>query len=118
MAKFKISSNLISNDDILDINTTGIKTDNKIIYKENGICVTINILDNKIVMRREHPDYIVELYFDKNKSTLSNYRFIGSNKDFKLNTITKKLIITDKRIEIEYILEDNSFKYKLELEDL
>lgn len=118
MAKFKISSNLISNDEILNINTTGIKLDNKIIYEENNISVNIKIFDNRIEIERIHPDYKIELFFDKNNETLSNYRFTGGNKDFKLKTKTKKLIITDKKIEVEYILEDNTFKYKLELEDL
>lgn len=118
MAKFKINSNLISVDDNLKIDTIGIKKDNKILYKENEISVTIIVLNNKIEVKRVHPDYVIELFFDKNEDTLSNYRFIGGNKNFKLHTKTKKLLISDKKIEIEYILEDNTFKYKLELEEL
>ena len=118
MSKIKISSNLISNDENLNIETNGIKRDNIIIYKEDQICVTISVFNNKIKMKRVHPDYIVELIFEKNKETLSNYWFVGGSKNFKLSTKTKKLIVTDKEIEIEYILEDNSFKYKLELEEL
>ena len=118
MAKFKISSNLISNEDNLNIETKGIKTDNKIIYKENEISVTIVVLNNRIEMKRVHPDYIVELVFEKDKETLSSYKFVGGNKEFKLKTTTNKLVASDKKIEIDYKLEDNNFKYKLELEDL
>jgi len=118
MAKFKISSNLLSDEGNLVINTNGIKNKNKIIYKENEISVTILIFDNKIEMKRVHPDYIIELNFDINKETYTNYQFIGGDKVFKLTTKTKKLIISDKKIEIEYVLEDNKFSYKLELEDL
>ena len=118
MAKFKISSNLVSEDEVLNIETNGIKTDSKIVYKENEISVTILIFDNKIEMKRVHPDYIVELKFEKDKETLSSYKFVGGNKEFKLNTRTNKLIISDKKIEINYTLEDNNFDYKLELEEL
>ena len=40
------------------------------------------------------------------------------NKVFKLDTITKKLSISDNKILIEYVLEGNKFKYTLEMEEL
>ena len=118
MGKTKIRAKLISDDENLDINTTGIKTYNKIVYKENNVQVTLLIFDNKIEMKRETKEYIVELSFDKTKDTESIYMFIGGNKRFYLNTKTNKLIINKNKIEIDYELEDNKFSYVLEMEDL
>ena len=118
MGKTKIRAKLISNDDNLDINTTGIKTNNKIIYKEGNVQVTLLIFDNKIEMKRETKEYIIELLFDKSKNTESTYMFIGGNKKFYLNTKTNKIVINENKIEIDYELEDNKFSYVVEMEDL
>ena len=118
MGKIKLKAKLISNDDNLNIDIQGIKIDNKIIYKENDIHVTLLIENNKITMKRATPEYIIELYFDKNESTLSKYYFIGGNKIFNLNTNTKEININNNIIEIKYVLEDNEFLYTLEMEDL
>ena len=118
MAKCKVNAKLISDEENLNVKTNGIKIGNKITYKENEISVTIVILNNKIEMKRVHKDYTVSLFFDKDKETISNYYFIGGNKVFELSTKTNKLIILDNKIEIDYTLEDNDFRYELELEDL
>lgn len=118
MGKIKIKAKLKSIDENLDVNSFAIKNDNKIVYKENEIQVTILILNNRIEMKRVSPEYIIDLIFDEKKDTISTYTFIGGSKCFELNTKTKKLIILDKSISIDYELEGNWFKYTMEMEDV
>ena len=118
MGKIYLKAHLLSDEENLNIEVYGIKTNNKIIYKENDITVTILIFDNKIEMNRSCNDYKINLNFEKNKKTISTYQVFSGTKIFDLETITKKLKIEDKVIEINYILEGNGFKYKLEMEDL
>lgn len=118
MAKVNLKINLISEEQTLDFKTTGIRNDNKIVYKENDITVTILVLDNKIEMERVCSDYKINLVFDANNKTISTYQIFGGNKIFDLETITQELKISKNKIELSYILEGNSVKYKLEMEDL
>lgn len=118
MGKINLKAKLISDEEKIDIEITGIRNQNKIVYKENDLTVTILIFDNKIEMTRVCNDYKINLNFEKNKKTISNYQLFGGNKVFDLETHTKKLNINNNKIEINYILEGNDFKYILEMEDL
>ena len=117
MGKVNLKASLISDEENLNTETTGIKTSNKIVYKENNITVTILIFDNKIEMNRTCNEYKINLIFEKGKDTISKYNVFGMPKEFLLQTKTKKLKITNTLIEIDYNLEGNNFSYKLILED-
>ena len=118
MGKINLKANLVSPDEILNIDVSGIKTSNKIVYKENNITVTILILNNRIEMNRTCNEYKINLVFENKKKTISNYQVFGMPKTFDLETKTKKLIIKENLIELEYELEGNNFKYSIEWEDL
>ena len=118
MGKINLKTSLISAEENLNIETTGIKTNNKIVYKENNITVTILIFDNKIEMNRICNEYKINLIFEKGKNSISKYNVFGMPKEFLLETKTKKLEITDKEINIKYNLEGNNFSYHLEMEDV
>ena len=53
MGKIYLKAKLISDDENLNIEVSGIRTNNKIIYKENNITVTILLFDNKIEVARK-----------------------------------------------------------------
>lgn len=116
MGKIKLNARLISDDEKLDISTTGIKTNNKIVYKENNITVTILLLNNKIEMNRTCNEYKINLIFEKDKITTSKYTVFGMPKEFLLETKTNELLVTDDEIKINYNLEGNDFNYHLILE--
>ena len=118
MGKINLKANLNSEDENINIDVSGIKTKNKIIYKENNVTVTILILNNRIEMNRTCNEYKINLIFEKNKNTISTYQVFGLPKTFDLETKTKKLIIKENLIELEYELEGNNFKYSIEWEDL
>ena len=117
MGKINLKATLISEEENLNIETSGIKTNNKIIYKENNITVTILIFNNKIEMNRTCNEYKINLIFEKNKTTISKYNVFGMPKEFLLETKTKELLITDTEIKIDYNLEGNDFNYQMVLED-
>ena len=118
MGKISLKAKLVSDEEKINIETSGIRNQNKIVYKEKDLTVTILTFDNKIEMTRVCNDYKINLNFDKKKKTISNYQIFGGNKVFELETYTKKLNINNNKIEIEYVLEGNNFKYTLEMEDL
>ena len=118
MGKINLKAKLISEEENLTVEVSGIKTGNKIVYKENDITVTILIFDNKIEMNRTCNEYKINFVFEKNKKTESKYNVFGMPKEFLLETNTKKLIIEKNKIELKYNLEGNDFEYLLEMEDL
>ena len=117
MGKINLSASLISEDEKLKIETSGIKTDKKIVYKENNITVTILISNNRIEMNRTCNEYKINLLFEKNKKTMSTYNVFGALKVFELETFTRVLEIEENEIKIEYEIEGNNFSYTMKLGD-
>lgn len=116
MAEISFKAKINSIDEDSTIEGKGIYKDNRIIYQENNLSVTILIFDNKIEMTRSCNDYIINLIFENGITTKSTYQIFGGHKKFYLETRTEKLMISENRIEIDYILEDNKFSYVLEME--
>lgn len=106
---------MLKGEENLDFITDGIKNNNKITYKENDVLVCINVLKNKIKMNRKCNEYEIDLLFEKSKDTISTYSVFGGLKKFDLVTKTKKLLITDDKIIVDYNLEGNDFKFILEV---
>ena len=107
----------LDGDDTLDLDVKGIKSDNNYKYKENNIMVNLKIKDDIVYLNRKCSEYDIKLVFDKNRVTDSTYTVFGGMKAFILKTKTKKLIVNDNIIEIEYDLEGNKFKYLLEVKN-
>lgn len=105
MSRFKGSINLVCDNEKVYDNflIRGIKSSNKIIYKENDISVTIFLKDNKIEMKRETNDYIINMCFDE-EETIGSYYLKKENKGLDLKIITKTLHYDNKYIELEYLL--------------
>ena len=116
MGKTKFKAKIDSQDEKSIIYGNCIFNNNKITYKEKDKKVTILISDNIIEMIRECNDYKIHLIFQKDSVTQSTYQLFGGNKIFNLETKTEVLDIGDKKIQIDYILEDNKFSYILEME--
>lgn len=96
-----------------------IKNDNMITYKLDGIKVNIIILNGKIIIKRESNDMDLNLEFQNNKSIMTNYHMKDLNIDIKVETKTKKLVINENSILINYDLYMNdefsdNFQYELE----
>ena len=113
MSKIDLKVKLISTENNLEIETTGIATPNKIVYKENDISVTLILFDNKIDMKRVCNEYEINLKFNLDSKSMSTYKLFGCSKEFELETTTKKLKIEKNKIIIDYELEGNNFSYTL-----
>lgn len=112
--KINLEAHLSSDNGNLNIKTTGIKTDNKIIYKENEKKVTIKLFKSKIEMNRVCTDYEINLVFEKNKKTMSTYKLLELNKEILLETKTSECMIEENKITINYELEGNKFNFYIE----
>lgn len=82
----------------------GIKTNDKIVYKENDINVTILLDNNKIEMKRRTDYYIIELMFLDGKATSGNYHLIEYKNSINLNIETLSSSNQDNKIILDYNL--------------
>ena len=121
MEKIKIYS-LLSNSDNENTTIEALadfdKEKNIIRYKEEDLQVTIQILDNKVLIERKNEEYDLNLFFSQNEKVTCKYQvdFIGLN--LEIDVYTKILEIEENRIYINYeLFNDNksigTFEYKL-----
>ena len=121
MEKIKIYS-LLSNSDNENTTIEALadfdREKNIIKYKEEDLQVTIQILDNKVLIERKNEEYDLNLFFSQNEKVTCKYQvdFIGLNLEIEI--YTKILEIEENRIYINYeLFNDNKsigiFEYKL-----
>ena len=86
---------------------------NKINYKEQ---INTNVLfdKNNLILIRENNEIYMELSF-KEKNALIFIKDLRKNIEMKLKSV--KTNITEKEITISYVLEDENYLYKIEMED-
>lgn len=99
----------------------GIRTDNKIIFKENDINVTIMFEDNRISMNRSTKDYTIRMKFVNNSSSSGSYYLNDYKESINLNIETLSFINNDNNVYLDYnlFMADEfigHFTYSLELE--
>lgn len=124
MSKIIVNHNIkstLENEEIK--NKKGILKDNTITYNYAGIMISVKIFKNKVFLERENKDVKICLEFEENKSIVTKYVIKDMKLEIKLESKTKKLIINDHNIEVEYDLFMNgefsdSFKYEVEWSDL
>lgn len=115
MSKINLKIELIGPEENINLITSGIKNKNKIIYMENNIKVSITLLKNELNIKRICNEYEVELNLKNKVKTISNYKLFGSSKIFRLETFTNFLDIGDNKIDVDYNLEGNNFKFTIEV---
>lgn len=120
MAKIKLLVNLKENNKIVfkDKCFFGVINDEKIVYKEDEIIVTILNFDNKIIMKRQSKEYEINLEFIEGKTTTGKYFINNGNLWLPLDTFTDKILFDDSYIRIEYTLtlDENETKFLFEIE--
>ena len=83
MLKIRIHSAVISPEETITKEAIGILQDNKIIYKEDNVDVTILIFDNKIRLSRVSEQYELNMEFIKDEEVPGNYIIENINIDLK-----------------------------------
>lgn len=124
MSKVKIKSILHNrtSQEVYNIDTIGIKIDNKIKYKDNEINVVICVNEDDIIIERKCKEYFLTLHLSQGNITKGTYN-IYSLGIINLNITTIKLIINENKVETNYILdfgnkEKQEFEFSLEVEEL
>lgn len=88
--------------------------ENSIMYKEQDKTTTkVNLKYKKL--RRENEELLMEYLFDEEKNTKGRVTIKSLNKTLELNLKATKINQVDKNIEINYVLENDEYKYKLEV---
>lgn len=122
MSKIKIKTSLKatdSNEKIIIKEFIGIKNDNRIIYNDDKVSVTILLINNTIKMKRLTDEYTIELLFDNKKTTNGIYTINDLRKTLDLKIKTYILNIDDNNIIIEYEIinfDKTRFRYDLNYE--
>lgn len=88
--------------------------ENSIIYKEEDNTTTKVSLNEK-KLRRENEELLMEYLFDEKNKSKGIVTVKSLNKTLKLNIEVKKTNQVNKNIEIDYVLENDEYKYKLEV---
>lgn len=95
----------------------GIVTDNRITYKEDEYIVTLNLVNDGIVLTKSSKDYKITINFKEGIKTKAIYDSNEFGKTLELNIETFKLEVDGNQIFIHYLVEDvNEIKYKLKYE--
>ena len=126
MSKILVNTILKTDDcnhPIINNNINGIYHDNKIIYNDGNIKVTLLIQNNKIEMKRETREYKINMLFDTKSETNGEYDILDLNMSMNIYVTTENLEIKDNIIIIMYSLKINdefigNYDFKLEYEVL
>lgn len=121
MGNLFIEANLISALENHHITSDGVLKDGLITYNEDMVEVSINKDDNVITMIRRHPDYELTLRFSDQEKMRGSYLLKEINKEITVDTMTKKIINNDQKIEIVYDLYldgtcEGEYQYTLKYE--
>ena len=94
-----------------EIDTFGIKNKNKLVYVLSSTKYKMDILKDKILLTRENDEFIHGMIFELNKCTETNYYIKSLNASISIKILTKKISISDDKIEINYQTIDNQNEY-------
>lgn len=124
MSKIKVKSIISKKDDkINEIVVDALKSDNKIIfYEENNTLMKIEFNGDLLSIRRDNSEMKLIMNFQDGKTLDGLCEIKTLNSNIGIKTTTKRLIIINHKIEIEYdMYMDNeyngTFNYKLEWSD-
>lgn len=114
MPKLDVLIRVINNDSNLEYKTTAILTDEVIKYKSED--KTTEVFDyNNYKLTRENSELRMDYVFDLNNDTKGTVFVKELNRELEINIRTKKIERNNTDIEIEFVVEDNTIKYQIEV---
>lgn len=103
--------------DIILIDTTYKKINNKIKYQQNKDTYEIIINKDELYLIRDNREINSTMHFVKNKYTNCDYKIKENNINLQIELYTKKLLIKENEILINYQVENtDNYEYKIEIE--
>lgn len=114
MSRLKIHYTLVNGNTIKECDTVGTIYQNKIHFKDENTVFDLEIMEDRLFLRRKTDEYrlCLECNLEKSKGTY----FINDIGELSLIPVTKKLFMTENKIELEYQLEEEIFKFFLQYE--
>ena len=98
----------------LEYKTTAILTEDVIKYKsEDNTTEMFDYKNNKLI--RENSELRMNYIFDLNKETKGTVFVKDLNRELEVNIKTNKIERNKNDIEIEFVVEDNTIKYHIEV---
>ncbi len=119
MSKIKIISTLLVNNDIdtkITKEVKGIKTNNKLIFKEDSINVVVKFDYSKLQIKREDVDYQIIMDFGLEESQCL-YTLTNMGKMY-LPLVTEELKVVNQEIRVKYKIYENTYRYVINYEVL
>ena len=108
--------NITTKDTIL-IDTTYKKINNKIKYQQDNDTYEIIINKDELYLIRENKEINSTMHFKQNKYTTCDYKIKENDINLQIELYTKKLLIKDNQILINYQVENtDNYEYKIEIE--
>lgn len=106
----------LTENEIFYIETKGIYNKNKIKFEFDNVKYTFNISNNNIIMNREGKDFISNMSFQENKKNYSSYILKENNLSLEIEILTKKVIIKNNLIIVNYFVIDPETDYEIKIE--
>ena len=119
MSKIKIISTLLVNNDIdtkITKEVKGIKTNNKLTFKEDSINVVVKFDYSKLQIKREDVDYQIIMDFGLEESQCL-YTLTNMGKMY-LPLVTEELKVVNQEIRVKYKIYENTYRYVINYEVL
>lgn len=114
MPKLDVLISVKSNDSNLEYKTTAILTEDIIKYKsEDNTTEIFDYTNNKLT--RENSELRMDYVFDLNEETKGIVFVKELNRELEVNIKTNKIERNKNDIEIEFVVEDNTIKYHIEV---
>lgn len=102
------------------IDTTAIKTKNRISYQDNQEQYTIHTSSsNQLILNRKTDSIDCTLYFEENKIKEAIYYIKGNDLSLEIKIRTNHIKISDNSIKINYTVidSDNDYEYNIEMSE-
>jgi hypothetical protein len=114
MPKLEVLVSVKNDDSNIEYKTTAILTDDVIKYKsEDNTTEIFDYINNKLT--RENNELRMDYVFDLNKETKGTVFVKDLNRELEVNVKTNKIERNKNDIEIEFVVEDNTIKYRIEV---
>ena len=114
MSKLDVLISVKSNDSNQEYKTTAILTEEIIKYKsEDNTTEMFDYTNNNLT--RENSELRMDYVFDLNKETKGTIFVKDLNRNLDVNIKTNKIERNKNDIEIEFVVEDNTIKYHIEV---
>lgn len=117
--KVKVTLENVTENNTDTTDTYGIKNKNKLTYQISNTKYQLETLKDEIILKRETEEFIHGMVFKLDKTTTTEYYIKSLSSSISIQIKTKKLVINDNKIIINYetLENNNEYIYIIEMSD-